>query len=214
MSHPLHEQFDCATQRATRPRMDANNTPCLNCRAQAGERTAIAMPGSNMRMAAISNTAGRLALLAGETPIVPSTDIVDASRIEALPKYFEVVGEQVEEIAQKRQEIVEKRLSIFQPTYPEAELQVEAKPALLIGIGKSELRWFAASVDSETANIDLMDVPAQVQELLAGQHYDQAIEFGFNIITYEPLEQIDTQTQLLDAIEKYYEKYYPDDTPE
>jgi len=160
-----------------------------------------------MRMQALGGVGTRLALLAGEEVEAPSTDVVLASAME-LPAYFDQQAEKIREIAATRQEVVEKRLANFRPVYPEAELQEgEAKPDLAIGIGEESFRWFGVTYDHETSSANLQPISNQLTELLDKGDYKAAIEGGYNVATFAPLEQIDMKTQLLNAIEKHADKY-------
>lgn len=160
-----------------------------------------------MRMRALGGVSTRLALLAGEEVEALSTDVVAASAVE-LPAYFDQQAEKILEIATKRQEVVEKRLANFHPVYPEAELQEgEAKPDLAIGIGEEKFKWFGVTFDHEASSANLQPIPDEVVELLDKGDYRAAIEDGFNVLTFAPLEQIDIKTQFLEAIEKHAVKY-------
>ncbi|MBC7708087.1 J domain-containing protein [Polaromonas sp.] len=173
----------------------------------AGEiETAKVVRTEELRMLALGGVSTRLALLAGESVEPVGTDIVTVSSLQ-LPAYYEQQAEKVRELAAKRQEVVEKRLANFQPTYPGAELQTEAKPNLAIGVGEDVYRWFGVAFDSETSSANLDNIPAEIAELLNAGDYKAVIERGYNVLTYAPLEQIDIQTQLIDAIEKHADKY-------
>lgn len=173
----------------------------------AGEiESARAVRKEELRMLALGGVSTRLALLAGEEVQTTGTEIATGSSLE-LPAYFDQQAEKVRELANKRQEVVEKRLANFRPTYPEAELQGEVQPNLAIGVGEDDLRWFGVAFDPETSSASLDSIPAEVAELLAAGDYKAAVEAGFNVLTFAPLEQIDIQTQLIDAIEKHADKY-------
>jgi hypothetical protein len=160
-----------------------------------------------MRMRALGGVSARLALLAGEEVEATNTDVVLASSLE-LPAYYDQQAERMREIATKRQEVVEKRLANFRPFYPEAEIQEgEAKPRLAIGIGEEEFKWFGVVFDHETSSANVQPIPDEVTELLNAGKYQAAIESGYNVLTFAPLEQIDMKTQLLEAIEKHAVKY-------
>lgn len=159
-----------------------------------------------LRMMALGGVGTRLALLAGETVEPTSADVVVASSLE-LPAYFDQQAEKVLELAAKRQEVVEKRLANFRPTYPEAEAQTEAKPNLAVGIGEGTFRWFGVVFDAETSSASLDSIPAEIADLLEAGDFKAVIENGYNVQTFAPLEQVDIQTQLIDAIEKHADKY-------
>lgn len=157
---------------------------------------------------AVGGAATRLALLAGETH-APATDVVQHSDI-VLPAYFDIIADQVKDIAVNRQSIVEKRLANFRPHYPEAEAQQETKPQVLIGIGKeANFSWFCGQYDADANSVDFAAIPDEITELLNAQQYVSVIDAGYNIITFDVLDQINMHDQLGEALDKYIAKYYP-----
>jgi hypothetical protein len=175
--------------------------------------TARAVQKEELVMAALGGVGTRLALLAGESAPEPSTTLVSPGSIE-LPAYFDEQAKKVQEIAEKRQAIVEKRLANFKPTYPEAEMQTEVLPALALGFGPSERRsWFGFVVDREGQSVNAVDISEEIKQLLASQDYTAVIRSGFNVITFEPMDQIDLREQLDAAVEDYIDKYklFPDE---
>jgi len=163
---------------------------------------------------ALGETARKLAILSGDTDF-KSTDITDVSKIQ-LPDYFEPVAEQVAEIATKRQTILEKRLANFEPTYPEAEAQSDAKTGVIFGLGDKDaeqpaMKWFTFIPDFDRGAMDSVEMPAEVAEMIANKDYLAVFKAGFNVAVFPPLDHIDLQTLLNEAIDKYVNKYYPDD---
>jgi len=161
------------------------------------------------RQLVLGGAAARLALLAGETPAA-STEVIAASDI-TLPGYFDIVAEQVTSIAAQRQSIIEKRLAIFQPTYPEADAQKEVQPQVLIGVGgRGNFSWFCGVYEPDEQNVDFGSIPSAIADLLNKEDYRAVIESGYNIITFDALEQVDLHDQLGEALDKYITKYYPE----
>jgi len=159
----------------------------------------------------LGGTATRLALLAGETTIPRplSAEIEHVSQIN-LPAYFEIVAGQVKDIATQRQTIVEKRLAIFRPKYPEEEAQKEAKSAILIGIGDDKLSWYCATYNAKNQNVNFVDIPSEVRNLLDTRDYLSVINADYNVMTFDVLEHIDLQDLLGEALDKYVTKYFPE----
>lgn len=153
--------------------------------------------------AALGGVSMRLALLAGESVPEESTSLVSPESI-GLPGYFDEQAAKVQELAEKRQAVVEKRLANFKPTYPEEELQTEAQPALALRFGSV---WLGFVVDADEQSVNAVDIPAETKQLLAAEDYATAISTGFNVITVEPLEQIDFNDLINAAVEKYVDKY-------
>jgi curved DNA-binding protein CbpA len=161
---------------------------------------------------ALGHTANKLALLSGE-PATNSTDVVSDTAI-SLPTYYRPLAVQVAEIAEKRQSILEKRLANFIPEYPERASQLDAKPSVLFGLGKSDdestgYNWFAFAPDFERESIDSIDIPDEVANKLASLDYKGVFEAGFNVVVYKPLEHVDVKTLLNEAINKYIDMHYP-----
>lgn len=174
----------------------------------AGEiETARVARKEELRMQALGGVGTRLALLAGEEFVASSADVVLVSAME-LPAYFDQQAEKIREIVGKRQEVVKKRLANFRPVYPEAELQEgKARPKLAIGIGEEGFKWFSVAFDQVTSLASLQPIPEELTELLDTGDYKAVIERGYNLLTFAPLEQIDIQAQLTDAIEKHVNKF-------
>lgn len=160
-----------------------------------------------LRVLALGGVSGRLALLAGETP-EPQPEIVPAGSAVELPAYYDEQAAAVEEIAKERESIAKRRLANFFPDYPEEGLQTEIKEDLVIGVGST---WLGAKIDVDELRADVEGLPAEIQELLEQGDYKTVIERGFNVLTFDLLEQIDIQDQVLVAIEKHIEKYKNDD---
>jgi hypothetical protein len=160
-----------------------------------------------LRMLAIGGVSTRLALLAGEEVPQVSGAIVATSTTLELPVYFDQQAEKVHELAKKREEIVGKRLANFRPAYPEADTQIEPQPNLAIGVGSDSYKWFGVTFDPDNNAASLVPIPEELIELLDAQDYKAAIGSGYNVLTFVPLEQVDIQTQLIDAIEKHADKY-------
>lgn len=154
---------------------------------------------------ALGWTTTRLALLAGESIPEPTGNSLVSPESIQLPAYFDEQAKKIQEIAEKRQAIVEKRLNNFKPTYPEAELQTEAQPAAVLGVAGTS--WYGFTVNAETCNVDFMDVPEAIRELLDAKNYAAVIESGFNVITFELMDQISVHEQLEVALNHYVEKY-------
>lgn len=165
-----------------------------------------------LRMLAIGGVSTRLALLAGESAAAENTNLVDPLSLE-LPAYFDQQAEKVVELAKARQGIVEKRLDNFQPTYPETEMQSEAQPNIVIGIGDKDFRWFGVVFDAKTNSASMTKLKSEILEQLEAGDYKSVIRNGYNILTLPLLEQIDFSALLATAIEKYAEKFglMPDD---
>ena len=163
---------------------------------------------------ALGGVAQKLAILSGDTQFKPA-DSVDIARIQ-LPAYFEPLAEQVTDIAEKRQSILEKRLANFIPTYPEYELQQDAKTGVIFGLGEkgadqATYRWFTFIPDFSKGAINSVEMPEVVNEMISVKNYQAVFDAGFNVALFSPLEHIDLETLLNEAINKYVDKYYPDD---
>ena len=153
--------------------------------------------------AALGGVSTRLALLAGESAPETSSALVSAESIE-LPAYFDEQAAKIKEIAKKRQSVAEKRLANFRPTYPEIDLQDEAKPALALRFGSL---WLGFVVDTDELSVNNVDIPADIQELLTNEDYSAAIQNGFNVITVDPLEQLDFRELINAAVEYHVNKF-------
>lgn len=166
---------------------------------------------------ALGGTAQKLAILSGDTNF-KAANAVDVANVQ-LPTYFEPLAEQVTEIAEKRQSILEKRLANYVPSYPEAEAQQEAKDAVILGLGDKDadhdtFRWFVFKPDFSRGSIDAVEMPSDVAEMIANADYRAVFDAGFNVVLFAPLEHIDLSTLLDEVINKYINKYYPDDEDE
>lgn len=153
--------------------------------------------------AALGGVSVRLALLSGENAPETSTALVSPESID-LPAYFDEQATKIKQIAEKRQAVVEKRLANYRPTYPEQELQTEAQPALALRFGSV---WLGFVVDANEQSVNATDIPEATRQLLAAEEYAAAIKSGFNVITVEPLEQIDFHELIDAAVEQYVDKY-------
>lgn len=153
-------------------------------------------------VAALGGVSTRLALLAGESPETSAT-LVSPDSVE-LPAYFNEQAAKIKEIAERRQLIVEKRLANFKPTYPEEELQDTAQPALALRFGSV---WLGFVVDADEQSVNAVDVSKEAKQLLADEDYAAAISAGYNVMTVEPLEQIDYEELINVAVEHYVDKY-------
>lgn len=163
-----------------------------------------------LRAIAMGKTARKLELLSGETAAA-STELVDPATIR-LPVYFETVAEQVKGIAEKRKSVAEKRLENYKPTYPEAELQADAKSFAAFGfLGESKTMWFSFSPDLDDGSFNAVATPDDVMELLQAGDYKAVIEKDFNVALLPVLEQLEMMDLLNEGINKYVSKYYPDD---
>lgn len=163
-----------------------------------------------LRSIAIGKTARKLELLSGEVA-TPSTELVDLTTIQ-LPDYFDIVAEQVRTIATKRQEVVSKRLANFQPDFPELELQSEAKDFAIFGFVDGEkFTWFTFAPNLDVGTFDSVDTPDEVLTLLQAKDYKAVIEKNFNVALLPVLEQVELTDLLNEAINKYLDKFYPDD---
>jgi hypothetical protein len=161
---------------------------------------------------ALGHTAQKLALLSGESAPL-SNDMISESSIR-LPTYYQPLTEQAVEIAEERQSILEKRLENFIPTYPEHDSQLDAKPSVLFGLGKTDdvstgYNWFAFTPNFELGTIDSIYIPDNVAENLSSTDYKSVFEAGFNVVVFSPLEHVDIKTLLNEAIKKYIDAYYP-----
>jgi len=162
---------------------------------------------------ALGGVSMRLALLAGETPIEqPAGDIVETSG--ALPHYFDEQAKKIEGIATQREALLEKRLEIFQPTYPIAEVQTEARPNFAIGIANAAdsdfSTWIGFRFDVDTVSLTNVAVPEEVEELLKAGEYKQSYDRGYNILTFAMKDQIELTTLLGEAYNKHLSKYFPE----
>lgn len=167
----------------------------------------------DLRAIAMGKTVRKLELLSGEVT-EPSKELVDPTTIQ-LPGYFDTVAEQVKGIAEKRQTVAEKRLENYQPTYPEVELQTEAKGFAAFGfIGESKTTWFSFSPDLDNGSFNAIATPDDVMELLQAGDYKAVIEKDFNVALLPVLEQLELRDLLNEAINKYVNKFYPDDDEE
>ncbi|MDB5186286.1 MAG: hypothetical protein JWL85_809, partial [Candidatus Saccharibacteria bacterium] len=155
---------------------------------------------------ALGGVSTRLALLAGDST---ASAIIPADTSLELPAYFEDQATKVKEIAKEREGITEKRLDNYRPSYPEAELQTLFREDLAIGV--SGKMWLGAKIDAEELHANIAGLPDDVKELLEQGDFKAVIEKGFNVLTIEPLEQIDLQDLIIAAIEKYIDKYNPSD---
>lgn len=163
-----------------------------------------------LRAIAMGKTTRKLELLSGEVK-EPSAELVDLTTIQ-LPDYFGVVAEQVKSIAERRQTVAEKRLNNYQPIYPEAELQVEAKTFAAFGFtGESKTTWFSFSPDLDKGLFDAIATPDNIMALLQAGDYKAVIEKDFNVALLPVLEQLELMDLLNEGINKYVNKYYPDD---
>jgi len=162
-----------------------------------------------LQMQVLGGVSTRLALLAGDNAPKESNAIIPSNTSLALPAYFEDQATKVMEIAKEREAISEKRLSIFQPSYPEAELQTKFREDLVIGVSGS--LWLGVKIETEELQANFGDLPDDVVELLEQGDFKTVIEKGFNVLTIELLEHIDIQDLLIAAIEKYLNKYNPAD---
>ncbi len=153
--------------------------------------------------AAIGGVSTRLALLAGESTPETSTTLVSPEPIE-LPTYFDEQAAKIKEIAEKRQVIVEKRLANLKPTYPEIELQDEAQQTLALRFGSV---WLGLIVDTEKQSVNSVDIPSDIKQLLSEEDYVTVIQNGFNVMTIEPLDQLDFE-ELINAAVEYHVKRY------
>lgn len=166
---------------------------------------------TELRSIAIVETAQKLAVLAGEATTDSSIQPVDVSTIR-LPNYFKPIAQQISGIAKLREEVLMKRLSVFEPYYPEAENQQEVKPAVILGlIGSGRTDWFTFKLDIANGSADTVALPADVAVMLNRKDYNAVFERGFNVATFAPLDHVDLQTLLSEAINKYQDKYYPID---
>jgi curved DNA-binding protein CbpA len=163
-----------------------------------------------LRAIAMGKTVRKLELLSGEVT-EPSTELVDLTTIQ-LPDYFDTVAEQVKGIAEKRQTVAEKRLDNYQPTYPEAELQRDPKSFAAFGfMGESKITWFSFSLDLNKGSFDAIVTPDDVMALLQAGDYKAVIGKDFNVALLPVLEQLELMDLLNEGINKYVNKYYPDD---
>jgi len=163
-----------------------------------------------LRAIAMSKTARKLELLSGEVT-EPSTELVDLTTIQ-LPGYFDTVAEQVKGIAEKRQTVTEKRLDNYHPTYPDAELQTEPKSFAAFGfIDDDKTTWFSFSPDLDKGSFDAIATPDDVMALLQSGDYKAVISKDFNVALLPVLEQLELMDLLNEGINKYVNKFYPDD---
>jgi hypothetical protein len=165
-----------------------------------------------LQMQALGGVSTRLALLAGDGAPTEAGAIIPADTTLELPAYFDTQAAKVKEIAKEREGISEKRLANYLPSYPEAELQTEFREDLAIGV--SGKMWLGAKIDTEELHANIAGLPNDVKELLEQDDFKAVIEKGFNVLTIEPLEQIDMQDLIISAIEKYIDKYSPSDEAE
>lgn len=168
---------------------------------------------------AVGGVGMRLALLAGETPSEQSTqDVVPAAAV--LPAFFDEQAKKVEELARQREALLEKRLEIFQPKYPVAEVQTEARPNFAIGVVNDQtgefVAWVGFNFSAELAKIELsvaltnVEIPEDIQALLDAGEYEQAYNAGFNVLTFATKDQISANELLVEAYNKHLRKYFPD----
>jgi len=167
---------------------------------------------------ALGNASVKLALLAGEsTPpsAEPTVAVANTSSTsgEMLPHYFDSQAERVLEIAHKRQALLTKRLELFQPTYPIAEIQTEARPHFVIGSTADAEHyghlWLAFSINEAAKEITNVEVPEEVAQLLQEGKYEEVYASGFNILTFVHKEHIDIYTLLSEAYNKHMRQYHP-----
>jgi|GEM_PF-1593227 len=166
---------------------------------------------------ALGGTVQKLAILSGDTEF-KSANVVDTASIQ-LPTYFEPLAEQVAEIALRRQTVLEKRLANFVPVYPELESQQDAKTGVIFGLGHTDAdqatyKWFAFIPDFAKGAINSVEMPNEITESLAAADYQAVFDAGFNVGLFTPLEHVDLETLLNEAISKYVDTYYPDDEAE
>ncbi len=165
-----------------------------------------------LQMQALGGVSTRLALLAGDSVSTEAGAIIPAGTSLELPAYFEEQATKVKEIAKERESIAEKRLGNYLPEYPEAELQTEFREDLAIGV--SGKMWLGAKIDTAELHANIAGLPVDVKELLEQGDFKAVIEKGFNVLTIEPLEQIDMQDLVISVIEKYIDKYASSDKAE
>ena len=162
---------------------------------------------------ALGGVCGRLALLAGETPVVqPGSDIVHSGG--SLPHYFDVQAKKVADLAAKREALLEKRLEIFRPTYPIAEVQNEGQPKFVIGIASDAdsdpLMWIGFSFDPATVALTNVAKSDEIDQLLKAGEYEQVYGRGYNVLICAVKEHIELQTLLTEACNKHLVQYFPD----
>lgn len=176
---------------------------------QATEAARTEQKAEHMRRS-LGGVSARLALLAGDSNA--STDVGTTQMSGELPHYFDDQAERIVELAAKREELLAKRLEIFQPTYPIAELQVEAHPDFIVGVtgGKDgTYAWLGFNFDKEHATLASVDLPEDIQQLLAKGEFGQVYNSGFNILIFATKEQIEVGTLLEEAYNKHLQKFFP-----
>ena len=72
--------------------------------------------------------------------------------------------------------------------------------------------WLGAKIDTDEMQADIAGLPSEIQELLEQGDYKTVIERGFNVLTFDLLEQVEIQDLVLAAIEKHIGKYESDST--
>lgn len=165
-----------------------------------------------LRAIAAGRVAVRLAILSGEE-VPASTELVDPNSLQ-LPEYFNKYAEEIEKIAQERQGVTEKRLANFQPTYPEIELQAEAKDRVIVGIidgeDDSASKWFTFVYDGANNAVNAEQTSREIEQLLSTGQYGAVIDAGFNVLTFSTMQHINPRDLLNEALEKYVAKFYPE----
>ncbi len=163
----------------------------------------------------LGSVSTRLALLAGETT---NTGAVEPAAQYGLSDHFEAQAQRITQLAQRRQELLRQRLELFQPTYPLPELQTTTQTNFVIGVNTHAntnpgTMWFNFAFDPEARQLANLEVPPEIGRLLQNQDFAGAYGKGFNILTFEPLENIDLQLLLEEACNKHLQQYFSNDTP-
>lgn len=160
-----------------------------------------------------ANVKGRLALMAGAgvEPIVTSTEL---TRTQAeLPDWFDAQAEKVCEIAARREKLLHERLANMTLTYPEMEMQQEARDKFILGISMSaQTMWLGFSYDHTSNSANQVDIDDVTQRNLNEEQFAAVVEAGYNVAKFDPLEEVDIMTVLEAALGKHVEKYY-ENTP-
>ena len=179
-----------------------------------GARTSVAEEHQRRVLGGVST---RLALLAGEG-VVEETNAVVAVEVVAstghLPRYFEDQAARVAEIAERREEILAKRLEIFEPTYPMAEMQSEAKGGFVLGVINPDVQdstvWLNFTFDPDTLELTNFSTPDDIAELLEHEDFEQVYASGYNVVTFRLRDHIEIRTLVTEACKKYLYRFYPD----
>jgi len=157
---------------------------------------------------AIGSFSTRLALLASEESGGTTGIAISSSDSLEMPAYFDAIASSVRDIAEEREDVLRRRLENVQLTYPQPELQTEARERFITGIAaEAKTIWMGIDFDAETVSANTFEIPNAISSLLDVGDFTGVIQRGFNVFTIEDLEQVDRVTLINEAVEKHLKKF-------